>query len=544
MFDDGHHKFSLAWHFMGLAEEVHAWIGQTEIEPGVVLDSPAIVSWKFPGNRYGSLEVVRSAELVLDTNHYAQDDRIEITGTRGVIWVTRGHGKMLDVPPVVLYRDRKTHTYSDMPVGWEHSFINSTKHFIDAYFKGKPPILTGEQGREILRFALAAEESAPPGSFCHALAPAGRVRTRLTGGSVHEYLARHARPHSHGARGPSIAAAGGIEQALASGVLARFLDLSTSEAIVLGLLRQDVRRFLCVFGHGSTDLGEVLRIYAGAGLIRVLNVRSEIEAAHAATALRWATGEKAAVVTSIGPGALQAMAGSLVAASDGVGVWHIYGDETTEDEGPNMQQIPRAEQGLFLGLAAHGPPTHCTRPGRCATALRRGMNTVDHPHRAGPFFLLLPLNTQPALIHDFNLAELPAGAPPRLGGRGRGGTTTRLPATAGRAAGGDQGRRRRGVRGRADRVGRPGRWSVRDVPDQRRGRAGQPPARHDGRWIEGVDQRQPRDGERRRLLAVGRRAVCQSDSSRTGYPHVRHVVNINTDPQSGAALPADHRVGR
>ena len=29
-FDDGHHKFATAWNFMGLAEEVHAWIGTTE----------------------------------------------------------------------------------------------------------------------------------------------------------------------------------------------------------------------------------------------------------------------------------------------------------------------------------------------------------------------------------------------------------------------------------------------------------------------------------------------------------------------------------
>jgi predicted dehydrogenase len=162
-FDDGHHKFSLAWHFMGLAEEVHAWIGQTEISPGFVLDSPAIISWKFPGNRYGSLEVVNSPELVLDTRHYAQDDRIEITGTKGVIWVTRGHGKMLDVPPVVLYRDRQTRAFSDMLVGWEQSFINSTRHFIEAYFRGEPPSLTAVEGREILRFALAAQESARTG---------------------------------------------------------------------------------------------------------------------------------------------------------------------------------------------------------------------------------------------------------------------------------------------------------------------------------------------------------------------------------------------
>ena len=145
---------------MGQAEEVHAWIGATEVAPGAVLDSPSIVSWKFAGGRVGALEVVYSPELVLDTQHYAQDDRVEITGTKGVIWITRGHGKMMDVPPVVLYRDRRTFTFSDMPVGWEHSFINSTRHLIDAFFAGEPPTLTGEQGRAVLAFTLAAQESA------------------------------------------------------------------------------------------------------------------------------------------------------------------------------------------------------------------------------------------------------------------------------------------------------------------------------------------------------------------------------------------------
>ncbi len=164
VFDDGHHKFSLGWFFMGeIAEEVHAWIGQTEMAPGLFLDSPAAITWKFSNNRFGLFEAVRSAELVMDTNQYAQDDRIEVTGTKGVIWITRGHGKMLDIPPVILYRDRQTRAFSDMPVGWEHSFINSTRHFIDAYFKGEPPSLTGEQGRDILRFALAAQESARTG---------------------------------------------------------------------------------------------------------------------------------------------------------------------------------------------------------------------------------------------------------------------------------------------------------------------------------------------------------------------------------------------
>lgn len=163
VFDDGHHKFSLAWFFMGMAEEVHAWIGNLEAPLGGtvgVIDSPAIISWKFPNNRYGSLEVVFSPEMIVDTVHYAQDDRIEITGTKGVIWVTRGHGKMMDVPPVVMYKDQKVTSFSDMAVGWEQSIVNSTRHFIDAYFSGDLPSLTAEEGREILRFTLAAQESA------------------------------------------------------------------------------------------------------------------------------------------------------------------------------------------------------------------------------------------------------------------------------------------------------------------------------------------------------------------------------------------------
>ena len=155
--------------------------------------------------------------------------------------------------------------------------------------------------------------------------------------------------HDRTARACAIAEAGGIEQSLCSGVLTGRIDLTLSEAVVLGLLRQGVRLFIGVFGHGSTEVAEVLRVYEDAGLLRTCGVRSEIEAAHAATALRWVSNEKAAVVTSIGPGALQALAGSLASASEGIGVWYIFGDETTHDEGPNMQQIPKNEQDWSIG---------------------------------------------------------------------------------------------------------------------------------------------------------------------------------------------------
>ena len=163
LFDDGHHKFALAWHFMGLAEQVHAWIGEMELMPGRVLDTPAIVSWKFPGNRFGSLEAVYSPQLQIDTRYYAQDDRVEITGTKGVLWINGGHGRLTDAPALALCRDGMTRTFDDIPTGWEHSFIHATRHLIDAFHNGGPPRLTGSEGRTILRSLLAAQQSAGSG---------------------------------------------------------------------------------------------------------------------------------------------------------------------------------------------------------------------------------------------------------------------------------------------------------------------------------------------------------------------------------------------
>lgn len=332
-----------------------------------------------------------------------------------------------------------------------------------------------------------------------------------------------------------IARAGGLNEALTQGALSRRIDLTLSEAIVLGLLRQGVRKFLVVFGHGSTEIGEVLRIYQAVGLVQTFAVRHEIEAAHAAAALRWVTGEKAAVVTSIGPGALQALAGSLAAASDRLGIWFLLGDETTEDEGPNMQQIPKHEQHLFLRLYQTMGESYCLHtPEAVGTALRRGLNTVDHLHHAGPFYLLLPMNTQAAPLENFNLDELPSGPPPPLGravddGRYEDAADLLLQAQHVVVK----------VGGGARRAGS----ELQEFLDLVDGVAvtsplvsGVIPYRHPRNMTVGGSKGSISGNYAMEhadlLVSVGSRSVCQSDSSRTGYPQVRHVININTDLHS------------
>ncbi|HSG95565.1 MAG TPA: thiamine pyrophosphate-binding protein, partial [Afifellaceae bacterium] len=63
------------------------------------------------------------------------------------------------------------------------------------------------------------------------------------------------------ARAREISKAGGLDQALGGGNLDNILDVTLSEALVLALLKQGVSKYLAIFGHGSTDLGEVLRVY-------------------------------------------------------------------------------------------------------------------------------------------------------------------------------------------------------------------------------------------------------------------------------------------
>jgi len=346
-----------------------------------------------------------------------------------------------------------------------------------------------------------------------------------------------------------LAECGGLDAALAANRIPLYVDATLSELLILGLLRQNVTTYFTVFGHGSTDIGEVLRIYEKAGLVRVLGLRNEIEASHVATALNWITHEKAAVVTSIGPGAFQALAASLVPASDGIGVWYLFGDETTEDEGYNMQQIPKNREFLFPQvLQTMGSAYSLQDPWSLSTALRRGHARVDHPFRPGPFYVSMPMNVQSRMLRAFNLRELQCGEISCIG-----------------AAIGDYEKAVAWIRDSRSAVIKIGagakgaKEEILQLAELADGVCVYTP-------IAGgiVPYKHPRcmgvGGSKGSicgnyamemadlLIAIGTRAVCQSDSSRTGYPNVRKVININADLddalhyQDSLALMGDARL--
>lgn len=332
------------------------------------------------------------------------------------------------------------------------------------------------------------------------------------------------------ARARAIAACGHIEAAIASGSLAETVDVTASEGLVLGLLRQGVSKFLGILGHGNTDLGEILRIYCEEGVTKFYPCRNEVSMAHAATALAWAYKETPAVLTSIGPGALQAYAGSLAAASNGVGIYHIYGDETTRGEGYNMQQVPRPRQNQFGRLTEILGDSYTLHTAEALReALRRGTSAVHRPYFASPFYLCFPINIQPKVITGLRLSSLPArldvpaSAPAdEAAYRQAAETIRRFGRIAVKIGGG--GREHAAAIGaflkaaRAVAVLSPGSTGVVADADPQNMHVGGSKGSISGNYAMENCQL---------LVVIGSRSVCQADCSGTGYPNAQAVININ-----------------
>lgn len=164
MFDHGYHMFSIAMWFFGPVEEVFAWIERTELGANVVMDSPGIVAWRHAApRRFGTWETVNSVEMQVRSRYYSNDEWVEITGTRGIIWVNRCTGDMLQRPALEVYRDGEVRAVHDIEPDWASSFVAGIRDWHRCIREGGEPELTAEEGREVLRFALAAHVSAREG---------------------------------------------------------------------------------------------------------------------------------------------------------------------------------------------------------------------------------------------------------------------------------------------------------------------------------------------------------------------------------------------
>ena len=155
-FDHGHHLWASAWYLLGPVERVVSWIDSID----GIIDSPAVIMWKYQDRVcYGMCEYAHAAEMQIPSNYYANDEWFEITGSRGIVVIHRCTGHINEGPAVSLFNGERWQHYTDIVSDWAEGFRLATFNFIDA-IKGKAaPLLSGKQGREVLKLALAISKS-------------------------------------------------------------------------------------------------------------------------------------------------------------------------------------------------------------------------------------------------------------------------------------------------------------------------------------------------------------------------------------------------
>ena len=167
VFDHGYHLFSLGYYLGGPVEKVFAWIDQTPVKEagGIVkIDAPAMIMFQFKASHcYGQLDIEHTPKMRIHSDYYADDDRIEVIGEKGIIFINRYTTKTIDLPALMLFKDGETTPVPLDDVEWHDSFIATTHDFIDKLKTGGQPRLDGPTGKAVLQFTLAALQSAATG---------------------------------------------------------------------------------------------------------------------------------------------------------------------------------------------------------------------------------------------------------------------------------------------------------------------------------------------------------------------------------------------
>jgi predicted dehydrogenase len=166
VFDDGWHKLSTALWLFGPVREVRAWIGNTEVGPGVDLDAPTTIAWEHHSGVRGVWDITLAMDMYLRSDYYTNDERWEITGTKGYARVNRCTGRGIQQPSLEVYADGELRGYHALDDDWASSFRDSGRHWLRWLHTGDGHLQwSGEEAADVLRFALAAYASSASGGL-------------------------------------------------------------------------------------------------------------------------------------------------------------------------------------------------------------------------------------------------------------------------------------------------------------------------------------------------------------------------------------------
>jgi predicted dehydrogenase len=164
VFDDGWHKLSTAIWLFGAIREVRAWVGGTEVVPGIEIDAPTTIVWEHDNGIRGVWDITLAPDMYLRSDYYTNDERWEVTGRRGYARVNRCTGRGIQQPSLEVYADGEMRSYHALDDDWASSFRDSGRHWLRWLHTGDGPLLwSADDAVAVLRFALAAYASSVGG---------------------------------------------------------------------------------------------------------------------------------------------------------------------------------------------------------------------------------------------------------------------------------------------------------------------------------------------------------------------------------------------
>ncbi len=160
LFDDGVHKYATAGYWIGEIGEVSAIVTRGA---DYIMETPSVATWRFKGRDcLGIVDYTYAPDMVMRARYARVDEFFEIHGSRGIIWVTRCSGELLDLPPVLVIHGTETVSHQ-VPTDWRESFDGAAVDFVDALLEGRQPEQDVHAARRMLQVVGAIYESARTG---------------------------------------------------------------------------------------------------------------------------------------------------------------------------------------------------------------------------------------------------------------------------------------------------------------------------------------------------------------------------------------------
>jgi len=153
VFDDGWHKFSTALWLFGPVREVRAWIGATEVFPGIEIDAPTTITWEHVSGVRGVWDISLAVDMFLRSDYYTNDERWEVTGRRGFARVNRCTGRGIQQPSLEIYLDGEMRSYHALDDDWASSFYKSGQHWLQWLRDGERALFDGTPTKPLRCFA-------------------------------------------------------------------------------------------------------------------------------------------------------------------------------------------------------------------------------------------------------------------------------------------------------------------------------------------------------------------------------------------------------